>query len=226
MIFRIIKNFPDHLEIFQMIRKLPRPSGHLTDNPDTFKTFQKLSRLSGNFPDSLEIFQALQKLSRPSGKYPDYPEPFQAIQKLSRLASQTIQTLSRLSKNIPDFPETFQNIRTLSRLPRNIPYYPETSQCNFKGCAQKLSRCNATMPRWFWCLWSHACSKIINLIYSVLGASTMKERWRDDSCTEVSSLFLELIRPILPTVLLSKKITSTMRRNGDNYNQNYYDDHL
>ena len=55
------------------------------------------------------------------------------------------------------------------------------------------------------------CSKTINLIHSVLRASAMKERWRNDGCTEVLSLFLQLVRPRLPTVLLSKKITSTMR---------------
>ena len=55
------------------------------------------------------------------------------------------------------------------------------------------------------------CFETINLINCVLRASAMKERWRNDGCTEVLSLFLQLVRPILPTVLLSKKITSTMR---------------
>ena len=135
--FGIIKDFSDHQKPFQIIRKLPRPSGHFPDYLENFQTFRKLSRLSGNFADSPKIFPAIRKLSGLSRKYPDYPESFQAIRKFSRL-----------SGNFPGYPETFQVIQKLSRLSGNFPDHPETFQAiwkipsaisSIKGNAQKLS---------------------------------------------------------------------------------------
>ena len=84
--------------------------------------------ISGNFPGYLETFQIIRKLPKLSGHFPDYLETFQFTRKLSRT-----------SGNFPDYLETFQTIWKLSRLSGNFPDHPETPQCNFKGCAQKLS---------------------------------------------------------------------------------------
>ena len=98
--------------------------------------------ISGNFPGYLETFQIIRKLPKLSGHFPDYLETFQFTRKLSRT-----------SGNFPDYLETFQTIWKLSRLSGNFPDHPETPQCNFKGCAQKLSGRAKTfwmaMPRWF-----------------------------------------------------------------------------
>ena len=92
--FWIIKNFPDYQETFQIIRNLPRPSGHFPDYPKTFQTFRKPSRLSGNFPDHSDTFQTIWRLFRPSRNFSVYPEIFHAI-----------RTLSRLFRSLPDYPE-------------------------------------------------------------------------------------------------------------------------
>ena len=120
----------NYLETFEIIRKPSRLSGSFPDHPDTFQTIQKLFRPAGNFPGHLKIFPAIWKLSRLFGNLQDYPE-----------TSQTARTLSRISGNFPDYPETFQTIRKLPSAISRVTFK------NFPGG-------NATMPRWFLCLWN------------------------------------------------------------------------
>merc|ERR1712155_114651 len=133
-------------EVSQAIWKLSRLSRNFPDHPETFQSIRKISRLSGNFPDYSETFQVIRKLPRPSRHFLDYPETLQNIGKLSRL-----------SGNFPDHPETF-------RPSGNFPDHPETSNCNSKGCAQKLSGRAKTfrmaMPRCHECF----CASVLKIV--------------------------------------------------------------
>ena len=98
---------------------------------------------TGKFQTILKVSWPFRKLSRPSGIFSVHPETFQTIRKIFSP-----------SRNFPDHPETFQTIRKLSRPYGNFPV-------QFQGLRAKTFRTrknfldgNATMPRWFLCLWS------------------------------------------------------------------------
>ena len=54
-----INMFPDHLESFQTIWKVSKPSGKFSDHLESFQTIWKVSRPFGKFPDHLESFLAI-----------------------------------------------------------------------------------------------------------------------------------------------------------------------
>ena len=114
-LFRSSRNFPDHLDIFQMnriyfldypdiIRTLLRLSGYFPDNSDTFSIIRTLSLSSGH------IFQIIRTLFRSSGNFPDHLDTFEI--------SQTHLFL--------DYPDTFPFFRILSRSFRHFFDHPDT----------------------------------------------------------------------------------------------------
>ena len=97
------------------------------------------------------------KFPSPSRPFLDYPETFQIPDFPGYPETlRTIPKISRPSGNFPDYPETFQTIR---KLPCAISW---VTRKNFPDG-------NATMPRWFLCLWQTYCS-----VCSALGAINTK----------------------------------------------------
>ena len=101
-ILPLSRNFPDHQDTFQIIRKLSRLS--------KFQTLSKFSRLSRNFLDHLGNIHTNQKLST------DYLETFKALWKFSSLSKnflghlENIQTIQKFSRRSRNFPVQFQGL--------------------------------------------------------------------------------------------------------------------
>ena len=151
-------NFPDCLEIFQMVLKPSRLSGnyHYKNKWSLGTSFDSggfpvVCKLSGNFLDCVQTFRKL------SGNFLDYLQNFQIVCKLSGNFLDCLQTFRKLSGLSAKFPDCLQTFRKLSGLSENFPetFFTLKKSGRFSPCSGtfriiwKLSRVSENFPDYF-----------------------------------------------------------------------------
>ena len=119
-------NFTGYLEIFKIIPKHPRPSGHFLDNPETFQLIWKLSRPYGNFPVQFQWLRA--KTFRTRKNFPDgnatMPRWFLCLWNVDSLNIISFFALNKTKQNI-----LYGDLKKVFIRPKMRPPFPICLPC-------------------------------------------------------------------------------------------------